>query len=443
MILIAAVAVFFSVVSGKVTVTMKDDGYEPKVLTVAKGTTVIFKNEDENQHWPASNFHPTHTLYPEEGGCISSKLDACKALKKGETFSFRFDILGQWQIHDHIFPSLTMTIEVNEKNNIWNRFFRFDLVSDESLKSIPEPPAFRALNYQDQEKIINQLSEIDPARSWQYLKDSFLVNGEVVGNAHEFAHIIGNSIYSKYGLDGIIECDATFAYGCYHGVSEEFLKKDGVSSVLKVQKRCIEIYPPQVSMNYTGCIHGMGHGLLTWEGLNVEKALMDCDILDTAYRNFCYDGVFMENSFISQKTDFDFKNVWDFCGNLDERYGYNCARYQAQVIMASVGSDIIAIEKGCDLAPKDIFRTACVESLGYFISQTARGNEEEIKKSCFSMANEENRNICVIAASRETIFQQYKDWEIISESLCANLKGKWKDDCIRSNNQVKSQYKRI
>lgn len=423
LILLAAGAVYFFIPSNKATVTMNDDGFNPKVLTVNKGTTVIFKNEGASLHWPASNFHPTHTLYPKGGGCISSKLDACRGLKKGETFSFRFGIPGQWPIHDHIFPSLTMTVEVKEKNNL--------------------PSEFKSLDYQEQEIMIKELSKTDPVKAWKYLKELFLVDGQVVGNAHEFAHIIGNGIYLKYGLDGITKCDEAFAYGCYHGVSEELLKKKGIDSILGVQERCLEIYPPEISRNYTGCIHGMGHGLLTWEGLNVERALRDCDILDTNYRNFCYDGVFMENAFISQGTDFNIQNVWDFCSDLDERYGYNCARYQAQVLLKNIGSDLGGIEKGCILASNDLFRTTCIESLGYFISQNSTGSEEKIIESCFSLANEENRNICVIAGAREVIFQQYKNWEIVSGNLCGSLKDKWKDRCIESNNKVKNEYKRI
>jgi Plastocyanin len=99
-------------------VVISDSGFNPKEIIIPKGATVIWKIEGKNYHWPASDNHPTHTIYPEGGGCLGSKLDACSAMKKGESYSFRFDKEGSWEMHDHIDPRLTMTIivESGKKN---------------------------------------------------------------------------------------------------------------------------------------------------------------------------------------------------------------------------------------------------------------------------------------------------------------------------------------
>ena len=81
-------------------------------MTIKTGTTVTFTNEDSNQHWPASAMHPTHTAYPESGGCIGSKFDACKGLAQGESFSFTFNEIGSWGYHDHLRASMTGKIVV-------------------------------------------------------------------------------------------------------------------------------------------------------------------------------------------------------------------------------------------------------------------------------------------------------------------------------------------
>jgi len=87
-------------------------GFTPAKLTISSGETVTFVNKDSESHWPASAMHPTHALYPESGGCISSKFDACKGLSEGETFSFVFNNKGNWPYHDHLIPSLRGSIEV-------------------------------------------------------------------------------------------------------------------------------------------------------------------------------------------------------------------------------------------------------------------------------------------------------------------------------------------
>ncbi len=94
------------------SVEITSSGFSPNTLTIKTGETVTFVNKDSRPHWPASAVHPTHTVYPETGGCIGSKFDACKGLAQGETFSFKFNQKGTWNYHDHLNPSLTGTIIV-------------------------------------------------------------------------------------------------------------------------------------------------------------------------------------------------------------------------------------------------------------------------------------------------------------------------------------------
>jgi len=81
-------------------------GFSPNELRVNAGDTVTFVNKDTIEHWPASAVHPTHAVYPEAGGCIGSKFDACKGLKQGESWSFTFTQKGTWGYHDHLNPDL-------------------------------------------------------------------------------------------------------------------------------------------------------------------------------------------------------------------------------------------------------------------------------------------------------------------------------------------------
>ena len=88
------------------TIEITSSGFNPPELTINAGETVTFINKDTESHWPASAMHPTHLLYPETGGCIGSKFDACKELAQGETFSFAFNEIGTWKYHDHLKPGV-------------------------------------------------------------------------------------------------------------------------------------------------------------------------------------------------------------------------------------------------------------------------------------------------------------------------------------------------
>lgn len=100
------------------TVVISSSGFSPNVLEIKRGDRVIFINRDSNTHWPASNVHPTHTVYP--GSSIqkcgsdaeSTIFDSCKELRQGEEYSFVFNEIGRWNYHDHSRASLTGTIIV-------------------------------------------------------------------------------------------------------------------------------------------------------------------------------------------------------------------------------------------------------------------------------------------------------------------------------------------
>ncbi|MDP6642138.1 MAG: hypothetical protein QGF74_02040 [Candidatus Nanoarchaeia archaeon] len=100
------------VVSQTKTVRIMDSGFNPPVLTINKGDTVTFVNKANRKSWPASDIHPTHTVYPGSGveKCGTAEegeiFDACRGLEKEESWSFTFNEEGVWQYHDHLRAAL-------------------------------------------------------------------------------------------------------------------------------------------------------------------------------------------------------------------------------------------------------------------------------------------------------------------------------------------------
>jgi plastocyanin len=90
----------------EVTVLMKKDIFEPEVITIKKGTKVIFKNVDSIKRWPASDLHPTHGIYPE--------FDPLQPVEVNSDWSFIFNKVGQWKYHDHLSPYIRGIIKVSE-----------------------------------------------------------------------------------------------------------------------------------------------------------------------------------------------------------------------------------------------------------------------------------------------------------------------------------------
>lgn len=103
---------------GNNVIEMSNSGFSPSTLTIAKGETVTFVSVDSGLHWPASDIHPTHTIYPgssiQKCGTAEQEniFDSCGGLKEGESWSFTFKDVGNWNFHDHLHPQFTGTIIV-------------------------------------------------------------------------------------------------------------------------------------------------------------------------------------------------------------------------------------------------------------------------------------------------------------------------------------------
>ncbi len=87
-----------------IVVTRTPEGYEPKEITIKQGDVVEWKNESGEFHWPASDLHPTHGVYPE--------FDPLRPIADGESWKFKFDKVGVWKYHDHIRANKVGTVTV-------------------------------------------------------------------------------------------------------------------------------------------------------------------------------------------------------------------------------------------------------------------------------------------------------------------------------------------
>lgn len=85
-------------------ISMGDAGFSPATLTVPAGTTVIFVNDGQAAHWPASVVHPTHEVLP--------GFDSKRGIATGDRYSYTFSETGTWRFHDHLNPQLTGTVIV-------------------------------------------------------------------------------------------------------------------------------------------------------------------------------------------------------------------------------------------------------------------------------------------------------------------------------------------
>lgn len=91
-------------ISKTAIVTLNENGFEPQILTVSRGDTIVFKTTKGQPFWPASDLHPSHTIY--------SEFDPKMPVEASSVWSFKFEKNGSWKYHDHLFPLYRGTIIV-------------------------------------------------------------------------------------------------------------------------------------------------------------------------------------------------------------------------------------------------------------------------------------------------------------------------------------------
>ncbi len=97
---------FRNEIVASLTVVMNDEGFVPENFTITKNTKVIWVNRGTISHWPASDFHPTHGIYPE--------FDPLEPVLPGQSWVFVFKKVGDWRYHDHLLPLIRGVINVSE-----------------------------------------------------------------------------------------------------------------------------------------------------------------------------------------------------------------------------------------------------------------------------------------------------------------------------------------
>jgi plastocyanin len=304
------------------TVILSDQGFDPESVTILSGTTIDFVIQGKSLHWPASNFHPTHGEYPEKGGCIGSKLDACHGLKPGETYSFTFDHPGVWGMHDHLFPGFTMVIRVegnsSQKQSLLQYIFsvvseRINMLTGKTQPRVhtPETPS---LSPSQKASALFQTCKISPAGSskrytcyarnmeevaYRYGRDyahsvlSSLGDKDASAKScHFISHGIGWGIYEanpdNWRAD-LSDSSSACAYGEQMGILEYYIKSlpDGQLKKEDVPAICGP-HP------HGTCNHMVGHMLLILSKNNIPKAAQMCSTLSPLQQYHCFTGLNME-----------------------------------------------------------------------------------------------------------------------------------------------------
>lgn len=130
-------------------------------------------------------------------------------------------------------------------------------------------------------------------------RDDLSISG-VHADCHQIAHAIGHGGLAHYKgnaaralSQGAMTCNS----GYYHGVIERAFAGVPRDRVVKIARRlCTEPSVTKEEFLLYQCVHGLGHGLMIYSGLDLPWSLKACHKLQKDFdRVSCTGGVFMQN----------------------------------------------------------------------------------------------------------------------------------------------------
>ena len=410
------------------TVEMTANGFVPSGLEVLAGDTLLFRNSDQSDHWPASDVHPTHELYPD--------LDAQRPIAPGDSWSFALSRPGVWGFHDHLNPQFTGQVVVlpdthpvssesggtDSQPGALARFFAavkrfYQRVFEAGKLFLAEvfPPRqivgpgspteeaaaqveteFRQPVAADLEDLYAELDLGCGSEDFDCLAGFFRDETSAYGptlaidlllrlredgqvssivDEHALGHHIGRQTAESFGVNehAFLLCPmAALNGGCQHGFFEYVLGKTTTSA--EAANLICSSLDEQYSAKFRFyCYHGVGHGVMMAAAYDLDRALSMCDtFLGLTAQDGCWQGVFMENVNAGMRGDaregvFSISDPLAPCNGVAEKYQHECYVNHAGYLMTYFANDVGPATTACLQALED-YIGSCLQSIGLMVT---------------------------------------------------------------------------
>lgn len=404
--------------SKTVDIIISEDGFKPQEVSINLGDNLKFTNQDSKAHWPASDIHPTHRIYPE--------FDSKNGILSGRSWQFRVKKQGIFKYHDHLSPHLKGIIYVKGKGEKEN----FHNLNSSSLGLSADETSLKKMS-----------QEMGVKETWENFKEANLHKSQADSKIHDLAHFIGELIFENEGLYGLKICSSDFAFGCFHGLLDRAFV-NGLDKINEAQQGCLNA-GKQGSGPYNSCIHGIGHGVASFYLVSkLDEALNACKPLNKD-REYCFDGVFMEFARNASANFYKRDNPLYPCDTILVEYLIACGRNQAMVMKDRFKFDFTEIGKTCLRHSSSDFKSACIDSLGFIIAQKSLGDADLIILECNKIEAQGFRAKCLRASAGEVIFQNMPNWRETSSKICSVLEGENSKTCKDYLETIKRDYNRV
>jgi hypothetical protein len=273
------------------------------------------------------------------------------------------------------------------------------LLTKESSPDVPTEYDFT----QEKKRLSGMFNSDGSKKTYDYFKTTY--QSFPMEQVHNLAHWVGNEIYLREGLEGIALCDQAYNWGCYHGLLGKAISDKGMKILVQVEEACQgkDKNPLQLG----GCLHGIGHGVLSMEGYaetDLIAALKDCDLLrEKSSKVGCYNGTYMEYNTRTMQ-GLTGENViirqlgtdpHEPCSKLPSTYQPDCYFEQPSWWTQVMPSQFDTFSQYCSEIENEQPRDYCYRGIGRAAMITYHYSKEQLVNSCKIIPYESGVSSCI------------------------------------------------
>lgn len=220
------------------------------------------------------------------------------------------------------------------------------------------------------------------------------------GQCHTLGHSLGRiSANTNSSITDAMEGQKSFCgWAYFHGLMEGlFNKNSNHGSLTENAYQTCQAIPKDKSIDIFNCFHALGHGLYSVD-YDLINALRRCDdISGSSNKGFCYDGVFMANTFSGWGVNNKYlrsDNPIFPCDMVGEEYKEYCYWRNVPINIFTNNTDVPEIAKK--------YEKILWNGLGRELDSRTNTDYEKIIEFCLTAGD--NQGECLAGAARHMIF---------------------------------------
>lgn len=246
---------------------------------------------------------------------------------------------------------------------------------------------------QIKKELIEKMLE-DPKQTFSLYR-KILENEPINHNeCHGMVHEVGHEAFEIFGFDKAMEYqDGLCGSGYIHGVIEaKFGYLDTKNILNELSTICTD--------NKSACFHGVGHGLMIVNDLDITKSLEYCDKLTKIGQKNCYEGVWM-HQFDLEETGARPENIMStssdigkfgqdneaLCRNTLNKYKTSCYFYLPRIYAHVVEEPLFNLESLCGMIKINEYRVTCLVGTGHMFMKYHMANPITALRKCEQFKN--------------------------------------------------------